>query len=91
MLGTVLIKTNRARKSRMNLRNFFSPNIVCVAMTPKEVLARGMMDLEELHKRGKVTIQFGELIISSDFDSGTVLTEHAEGGREGGREGGGWW
>jgi hypothetical protein len=49
-------------------------------MTPKEVLARGMMDLEELHKRGKVTIQFGELIISSDFDSGTYRTRRRRGG-----------
>ena len=40
---------------------------VCVAMTPQK---RGMVDLEAA-KRGKVTIQFGELIISSDFDSGT--------------------
>ena len=23
------------------------------------------------HKRGKVTVKFGELILSSDFDSGT--------------------
>ena len=33
-----------------------------------------MVDLEattDLHKRGKVTIKFGELIVSSDFDSGT--------------------
>ena len=31
----------------------------------------GMVDLEATAKRRKVTIQFGELIISSDFDSGT--------------------
>lgn len=33
-----------------------------------------MVDLEastDPHKRGKVTIKFGELIVSSDFDSGT--------------------
>ena len=43
-------------------------------MTPQKAPARGMVDLEtttDLHKRGKVTIQFRELVISSDFDSGT--------------------
>ena len=41
---------------------------VCVAMDTAE---GGMVDLEATAKRRNVTIQFGELIISSDFDSGT--------------------
>ena len=52
------------------------------------ILARmvDMVDLEaptDLHKRGKVTIHFGELIISSDFDSGTKKL--TGGGCEGGK------
>ena len=43
---------------------------VCVAMDTAEG-GTGMVDLEATAKRRKVTIQFGELIISSDFDSGT--------------------
>ena len=44
-------------------------------MTPRKTgWYLDMVDLEatiDLHKRGKVTIKFGELIVSSDFDSGT--------------------
>ena len=28
-------------------------------------------EITRSHKRGKITVQFGELVISSDFDSGT--------------------
>ena len=57
---------------------------ICIVMTLKEA-AWGMVDLEattDLYKRGKVTIHFGELIISSDFDSGTDRL--TRGGRVGG-------
>ena len=48
-----------------------------VAMITNDRVRTYMVDQElqattDLPKRGKVTIKFGELIVSSDFDSGTI-------------------